>query len=255
MLLVSAPPGTTLTRSTSIRTDPLSAEWYHEKGVARDERELLRIWNKVEPNWFSRLQKNRHREPISNVANAMLALREDNQLAEIFAYDLMQRTGFVVGSLPGNDHSETQLRRPIRDVDVIKVQEYLQLAGLTRLGKDTAHQAVDLRARERAFHPVGNYLDGLRWDGRERLASWLITYLGASDTPYMRGIGAMFMVCMIARIVEPGCKADYMLILEGPQGLRKSTACAILGGQWFSDSLPDIRAAGKDVSQHLNGNG
>ncbi len=165
----------------------------------------------------------------------------------------MQRAGFVVAPLPGDDPAADHAFRPIRDVDVSQVQEYLQLAGLSRLGKDTTHQAVDLHVSERAFHPVQDYLGRLCWDGTRRLGSWLITYMGAADTPYVRGIGMLLMACMVARIFDPGCKADYMLILEGPQGLRKSTACSILGGLWFSDNLPDIRTAGKDVAQHLNG--
>jgi predicted P-loop ATPase len=62
----------------------------------------------------------------------------------------------------------------------------------------------------------------------------------------------MFMVGAAARVLRPGCKMDYMLILEGKQNLRKSTACSILGGDWFSDSMPE-NVASKDAAQHLRG--
>ena len=238
----------------AIETHPKTAAWYQEKGLANGSRELHNIWNKlpdVAP-WLVKCQRNEQGDPLGNVANAMIAMREDGALQEVFAYDLMQRAGFVVEPLP-SDLGDTHTFRPIRDVDVSSTQEYLQLAGLAKLGKDTCHQAVDLRASERAFHPVQDFLDGLRWDGQSRIDGWLISYMGAADTPYSAAIGSMFLICMVARIYEPGCKADYMLVLEGPQGLLKSTVCGVLGGVWYSDALPDVRTAGKDVAQHLNG--
>jgi hypothetical protein len=201
-------------------------------------------------DWTDGAQRNKEGELRSNLFNAVLAFLRAPTLAKAFAFDEMQQVPLILRQLPyapldgGN--------RPVRDTDVTAAQNWLQAIGMRSLGKDATYQALELSARLHAFHPVRDWLESLEWDGERRIVGWLQAYLGVEHNEYARQIGAMFLVSMIARIYAPGCKADYMLVLEGPQGAMKSTACRILGGRWFSDSLPDIRS-GKDVSQHLNG--
>jgi predicted P-loop ATPase len=186
--------------------------------------------------------------PLPILANAITALRA--AMPTVFGYDEMLRAPMLMEPLTADD--EPFHRRPVRDVDVGLVQQRLQHLGLRRISKDTTHQAVDMRADDNRFHPVRNYLTALNWDGTPRLRTFLSQYFGAKQNAYAEKIGIMFLVSMVARIIEPGCKADHMLVLEGPQGALKSTACAILGGQWFSDSMPEV-TVGKDVAQHMNG--
>lgn len=206
-------------------------------------------------DWRSKWQVNENGKPICNVHNALVALREDEQLRDILVYDQMSRTILLIRPTPdiSGDTDQGDLPRQVRDTDITNIQEFLQVAGLTRLPKEIVYQAVEKRAEERSYHPVQDYLMTLQWDGERRLQGFLNAYLGVPQSDYAKAIGTMFIVSMVARIFEPGCKADYMLVLEGPQGIGKSSACAILAGEWFSDALPDLKSGGKDINQHLNG--
>ena len=204
--------------------------------------------------WTEQCIKTKSGAPLPVHANIMVALRDDPALSCLFAYDEMLRASILQATIPGAviESDEQSIPRPVTDTDISRLQEHLQWLGMSRLGSVAVHQAADQRAAERAFHPVRNYLDALSWDGAPRLESWLSEYLGAIGTPYTQKIGRLFLIAMVARIYKPGCKSDYMAVLEGAQGAKKSAACAILAGEWFSDAMPDIRS-GKEVSQHLNG--
>jgi predicted P-loop ATPase len=128
--------------------------------------------------------------------------------------------------------------------------EWLQRQGIL-VSVDVAGQAVQTAARDHPFHPVRTYLQSLRWDGVRRVDGWLSTYLGADDTKYSRAVGSRWLVSAVARIFRPGAKADCCLILEGPQGIRKSTALRTLAGEYFTDELADLGS--KDAAMQTRG--
>ena len=209
----------------------------------------LAVLQHAKASWWNDLIKTASGSPIANLANALIILRQDAAFIGMFGFD--QMLGAPMLLRPLGDHNNFR-PRPLTDVDVGVVQEFMQHLALVRLSKDVIHQAVDIITVENGFHPVRDHLNAVQWDGRPRVETWLSDYLGAERTPYAMSIGTMFLVSMVARIMEPGCKADYMPVIEGPQGQLKSTACRVLGGEYFSDNLPDV-SAGKDVSQHLRG--
>ena len=202
------------------------------------------------PGWLGACITGDNGKPLANLANVLTALRTDPALCQALAYDAMLCAPMLLHPI-GNPLAVDGLRR-LTDKDVSDIQDYLQHTGLKRIGRDDVRHAVESFCIENSFHPVQEYLESLQWDGQPRLNVWTITRLGADLTEYNQQVGQMFLISMVARIFEPGCKADHMLVLEGPQGELKSSACAVLGGEWFSDCLPDI-TAGKDASQHLRG--
>jgi predicted P-loop ATPase len=209
------------------------------------------------PPWAEKLQRGDKGAIIPNLDNAMVALEEAPQLAFLFAYDLMAHGVVVEGRPPvveGQDGLEDDgpFPRPLCDSDVIQVQRWLQRQGMPRIARPVIHDAIARRAADRAFHPIREWLVTLEWDREVRLNTFLVDYFGCENTPYVRTIGFMVMIALVARVMEPGCQCDYMLVLEGDQGVMKSSALKILGGEWFSDALPDIHHS-REASQHLRG--
>lgn len=207
------------------------------------------------PPWLDGAIKDDRGRVLPILRNAALALREAPELEDVFRFDELQRLVIVEKPLPLADGAEPRRAsypRPLSDGDVSQVQEWLQHAGVPKIGRETMGQAIVLRAQERSFHPVRDYLDALTWDGGDRLSRWMTRYLGAEENPYSAAIGRMFLIGAVARVFEPGCKFDYVVVLEGQQGAGKSRACSALGGEWFTDSLPDV-THDKDAAQHLRG--
>jgi putative DNA primase/helicase len=112
-------------------------------------------------------------------------------------------------------------------------------------------RAVDAVAQDAAFHEVRDYLQALTWDETPRLASWLTDFLGAADEPYTRIVAVRWMVSAVARVMKRESKADYVLILVGPQGEGKSTVLSILASPWFTDA--PISFHDKETSMLIRG--
>lgn len=125
------------------------------------------------------------------------------------------------------------------DTQDLKAATWLQKHGIA-VSSMVASQAIQLVASDHPYHPIRDYLDSLDWDGQPRLENWLSEYLGVERSAYSIAIGVKWLVSACARVYQPGCKADHLLILEGPQGALKSSALRVLGGRFFSDDVTDL---------------
>ena len=107
---------------------------------------------------------------------------------------------------------------------------------------------------DRSYHPIREFLQALpEWDKVERVDTLLIDYLGAADTKYVRAVTRKTLCAAACRVLNPGCKFDTMLVLNGSQGIGKSTLIARLGGEWFSDSLSLNDTKDKTAAEKLQG--
>lgn len=163
--------------------------------------------------------------PKPILANVVTALRANKEFFNV-AYDEFSQKIFRAGV-------------PLTDVDFIDITNWIQHQGIHAEVR-TVTSAVFMVANECRFNQVKDYLEPLVWDGTQRLEMIFIDHGGAEDTLINRAMTAKWHIQAIARIYQPGCQADHMLILEGAQGLRKSGYFNMIAKPWFIDSISDL---------------
>jgi predicted P-loop ATPase len=207
-----------------------------ERSVKRDRRDLV-VEAQV-PDWRSLLIVDGKRMPRPLLANAITALRNAPEWQGLLWFDAFAQRTMLRGAAPWMTDRSGREQEWSNALD-IRAADWLQHAGIL-VSPEVAGQAVEIIADEHRFHPVLEYLARCQWDGESRLDRWACEFLGAPSTEYVSAAGARWMIAAVARVYEPGCKADHAIILEGRQGLLKSTALKTLAAPWFADEIADL---------------
>ncbi|PRR78465.1 Virulence-associated protein E [Clostridium liquoris] len=200
-----------------------------------------------EEDWQVNLEINNKGELKNTLTNIILILRHDPQLNSIFYNELREGVD-VEGDVPWK-----RLKSGWNKTDEASLAGYIDLNyNLYAPGK--LKEAVLKVAVERSRHPVKEYLLNLpKWDGVKRVDTLLVKYLGAEDNIYTREATRKTLVAAVARTMNPGIKFDTVLVLNGPQGIGKSTLFSKLGGKFFSDSLSISDMRDKTAAEKLQG--
>jgi len=198
-------------------------------------------------DWQQKLELDKGGNVKDTLDNLVLILKHDPKLKGI-AFNRHRDGIDAKEPLPWK-----QIKAGWNDSDNAAIKVYL--SGVYRLYSPTkTKDAVLAVAASRSYHPIEEYLDGLpQWDGHSRVDTLLADYFGAEDNGYTRAVMRKTLVAAVARIYRPGTKFDSVLILNGPQGIGKSTFFAKLAGDWFSDSLTLTEMRDKTGAEKLQG--
>lgn len=197
--------------------------------------------------WVLKLKTGDKGEYLSTIDNVALILANDHEMQGKLGFNDFTGRYVATGALPWNAETKS---RPWSDEDDAGLRHWLEKKYSIK-GKSSIDDARVLVSHENTFHPVLDYLNGLKWDGVRRVETLLIDYMGAENTQYVRAVTRKTLAAAVRRVKQPGVKYDNVLILVGKQGCGKSFLVSRLGGKWFSDTLTSIQ--GKEAYEELQG--
>ncbi|MBW8383976.1 MAG: virulence-associated E family protein [Youngiibacter sp.] len=205
----------------------------------------------VYTDWLSLLEVNKTTgEFMRTTRNVAILLKHDPNLTGRIHKNLF--TDCILGTAPLPWGNRTDEGGPFHwtDDDDAGLRMYIE-GVLGFRSREVIDDALRNHAITQGINPLREYLESAKWDGVKRLDTLYIDYFGAHDSAYMRTIARKAFVAAVARVMTPGVKFDYMTVINGPQGVGKSTFFKLLGKDWFSDSLKTFE--GKDAAELLQG--
>ena len=198
-------------------------------------------------DWQNGLELDKSGHVKNTLRNLTLILENDPNLKGVVFNQLLDGME-IKGEVPWKHPSKFW-----RDADDAQLISYVD----AHYGTFSARNydiAVTKVADDRAYHPIREFIESLpEWDKVPRVDTLLVDHLGAGDTAYVRAVTRKTLCAAISRVLRPGCKFDSMLVLNGPQGVGKSTLIAKLAGEWFSDSLNLGDTKDKTAAEKLQG--
>lgn len=217
------------------------------KAVFAEERIAQAAAEFSDEDWQNGLELDKSGHVKNTLRNLTLILENDHNLKGVVFNQLLDGME-IKGEVPWNHPSKFW-----RDADDAQLISYVD----AHYGTFSARNydiAVTKVADDRAYHPIREFIESLpEWDKVPRVDTLLVDYLGAGDTAYVRAVTRKTLCAAISRVLRPGCKFDSMLVLNGPQGVGKSTLIAKLAGEWFSDSLNLGDTKDKTAAEKLQG--
>lgn len=186
-------------------------------------------------DWTKALRRDRGGSLQNSLHNITLILKNDERLKAI-CFNQLADGMEIKGDVPWQHPA-----RFWRDADDAQLICYVD----SQYGTFSARNyqiGVAKVVDDRSYHPIRDFLDKLPpWDGIPRVDTLLIDYLGATDNPYVRAVTRKSLCAAVSRVKNPGIKFDHILVLNGNQGIGKSTLISKLGSEWYSDSLSRLK--------------
>ena len=203
-----------------------------------------------EPEWKQELQTNNKGQPYACLANIAIILRNVEEYKDKLRFNLF--SGHIeFGPQMADAYGRIQTSRQWTDTDDYTLASYLlkHFRMVVTSPVQCTHAVLQV-AHEAEYDPILSWLKGLpAWDGVDRLSSFFEDYCEVSKDAYSQHCGRILFLSLVARAYRPGCQVDTTIVLQGPEGARKTSLCRILGGPWFREITLSFES--KDFYQAL----